>query len=87
MPPDIAGGWKRLKWDYTVADVLNGEHLLREIRGLGVPIRPITTEKDLKDHRPVENLVKMDKVEQVQFALWLRGARAGCAGPTIPAIA
>lgn len=74
IAPDIAKGWNNLKWDFTVADVLNGEHLLRQIRGLGVPVSLITTEKDLKDHRPVENLDKMDKVEQVQFALWLRGA-------------
>lgn len=74
IAPEIARGWKRLRWDFTIADVLNGEHLLRELRGLGVPIRTITTEKDLKDQKPIEDLVRLDKIEQVQFALWLRGS-------------
>lgn len=71
---ESAALWKGARWDDTMADQLCGQHLLQELRALGLPLSVCTTEKNLKDPRPLESLVKMDKLEMVQFTLWLRQA-------------
>ena len=72
LAPEVLGLWSRIKWDMTAIDQLAGQHLIQEIRGEGVPVEPFTTQKDVKDSKPVEDLIVLDKVEQVQFAIWLR---------------
>ena len=78
VAPDVLAYWSRIKWDMTAIDQLAGQHLIQELRGLGVPVEPFAAQKDVKgDERSrqvkqVEDLVVMDKVEQVQFTIWLR---------------
>ena len=52
--------------------------------GEGVPVAVFTTQKDLKDPRGIDRLEVQDKVEQVQFAIWLRqvGALRWSSRPT-----
>ena len=78
VAPDTLAYWTQVRWDMTAIDQLAGQHLIQELRGLGVPVEPFAAQKDVKgDERSrqvkqVEDLIIMDKVEQVQFTIWLR---------------
>ena len=72
LPSEIGSLWRRFRWQTTAADQLAGHHLLQELSGEGVPVAVFTTQKDLKDPKGIERLEIQDKVEQVQFAIWLR---------------
>ena len=72
LPAEALSLWSQFQWQPTAVDQLAGHHLIQELQGSGVPCAPFTTQKDLKDPKGIERLEILDKVEQVQFAIWLR---------------
>ena len=67
---------ERVRWTGTAIDQLAGHHLIQELASKGLPVAPYTTQKDLKDPKGIERLETIDRVEQVQFTIWLRQVRA-----------
>jgi len=67
IPFDISILYKKTQWDQLHIDQITGQHLIESIRSLDVPVNVITTQKDLKDPKGIENLEIMDKNEMIEL--------------------
>lgn len=74
IPARVSQLWKQARWDDTVTDQLAGQHLIQHLRAEQLPVTVVTTQKDLKDPAGIEKTEIMDKIEAVQFVIWLRQA-------------
>ena len=61
--------FNKVNFDLLYADQFSGEHLLNDLKRLGIPVQIITTQKNLKDPDGIEKVKIMDKTEQVQFMI------------------
>jgi len=71
IPGTIATLHNKIQWGNTITDQLVGEHLIQELKNHGLDISVITTQKDIKDPKPIRRIKKMDLIEMVQFMLVL----------------
>ena len=67
IPKQIKKMKAQVNWDILYANQLVGEHLLNAIRKQGISAKVMTTMKNLKDPKDIENIIQMDKFEQVQL--------------------
>ena len=70
-PAEIGAMYQKHRWHKTYMDQQSGQHLIQDIRAVGVPISTIITQKDLKDPKGIEKVKIMDKIEMVQFMVML----------------
>lgn len=65
---DVAALYRKVEWDVTYVDQQTGHHLITTLTEKhSIPVRVITTQKNLKDPHDIERIRVMDKVEMVQW--------------------
>jgi len=64
--------YEKIKWDEFHIDQLTGQHIINSLKNKGIPVKTITTQKDLKDPEGIEDLEIMDKIEMVNLFLKFR---------------
>lgn len=73
MPSEIAGYHKQLQWGDTWTNQSIGQHIINDLKKThDMPVRIITTQRQLKDPRGIERIEVMDEFEMVQFALEIK---------------
>jgi len=72
IPFDIYSMYKKLDWDGLHIDQITGQHLIESIKRIEVPVKTLTTQKDLKDPKGIEYLEVMDKNEMVSLFMKFR---------------
>ena len=68
---EVSMWWRRAKFDVLYIDQFVGEHLINDIKVLGVPVKIINTQKNLRDVTGIKRGEIMDMMEQVQYTIQL----------------
>ncbi len=73
IPDEIGALHNKIKWGETYIDQQTGQHFIKSLKQeQEMPLRVITTQKNLKDADEIERTKIMDKIEMAQFMLQLR---------------
>ena len=72
IPNDVHSMYTKLHWTGLYIDQITGQHIIESIRHLGVSVKILTTQKDLKDPTGIEDLEVMDKNEMVALFIKFR---------------
>jgi len=73
IPNEISKLYIKVKWGDTYIDQQTGQHFISDLKRIHhIPLKIISTQKNLKDPDEIERIKIMDKIEMTQFMLSLR---------------
>ena len=67
IPGEVYNYYQLYRWAPTYVDQLSGEFLIAALKRLGVPVKVITTQKNLKDSEPLQRVEVMDMIEGTEL--------------------
>lgn len=70
--PKIKKLQKNLGWNHIIIDRQTGQHFVRSLEVAGLHTKVISTQKNVRDERDIENLEILDKIEMTQLFLTLK---------------
>ena len=71
IPEQLSRMYRAILWDHLYIDQLLGQDTITRIKNLSVPIRVITTSKDMKDPKHLEKIKVMDINEMMPTVITL----------------
>ncbi len=75
VPEQIADLYFKYKWHRTHVDQLVGQYMIKYLKQRGMPLRVISTKKDMKNPADIEKIKVMDRVEMTHFMIMLKQNR------------
>ena len=70
--PKIKRLEEKLGWTHIIIDQQSGEHFIRSLKTVELNVNVISTGKNIKEVRDIENLEVLDKIEMTQLFLTLK---------------
>ena len=64
---DMFEMYQEIGWDNTYMDQELGEYIIQDLKQRGIPVKVITTQKNLKDAKKIERVLVMDRIEMAEY--------------------
>lgn len=70
--PKIKKLQEKLGWNHIIIDQQSGQHFIKSLKLAELNVNVISTQKNIKDEKQIENLEILDKIEMTQLFLTLK---------------
>ena len=59
--------YNRIQWHETIIDQISGEYIISMLKNRSLPVKVISTSKNVRDADQIERIKVMDKIEMTEF--------------------